>query len=77
MRRLTDQVSVDEMLKMREAGMTNQDIANSLNASVITVRRYIGTQPGNRSRRMETPAKGHGRARAGSRAGRIEPGDLS
>lgn len=57
MRRLTDQVSVDEMLKMREAGMTNQDIANSLNASVITVRRYIGTQAGNRSRRMETPVR--------------------
>ncbi len=45
------------MLKMREAGMTNQDIANSLNASVITVRRYIGTQPGRGSGRKGPPAK--------------------
>ncbi len=54
-RKLTDEVSVEEMLKMREAGMTNQDIADSLDTTVCTVRRYIGLQPGSRRRPDTAP----------------------
>lgn len=54
-RKLTDEVSVEEMLKMREAGMTNQDIADSLDTTVCTVRRYIGLQPGSRRRPDAAP----------------------
>lgn len=57
MRRLTDQISVDELRSMREAGMTNQDIANSLGVSVITVRRYIGSQPARRGGKTDIPMK--------------------
>lgn len=54
-RRLTNSVSVDELLKMRESGMTNFDIARSLDVSVNTVRRYIGNQPGRAPRHTYTP----------------------
>lgn len=54
-RRLTDSVSVDELLKMRESGMTNSDIARALDVSYYTVLRYIGNQPGRAARHAYTP----------------------
>lgn len=44
-RKFIDDVSISEMQKMREAGMTNQDIANALDVSYQTVYKYIGQQP--------------------------------
>lgn len=51
MRRKID-VTVGEMLTLREQGLSNHDIARSLDISVQTVRRYIGKQNG----RMENLA---------------------
>ena len=45
-------ISADEMLRMREDGMSNHDIAASLDISAVTVRRYIGKQ-GCRLERLE------------------------
>jgi AcrR family transcriptional regulator len=45
MRRKID-VTAAEMLQLREQGMSNHDIAASLDISVATVRRYIGSQGG-------------------------------
>jgi hypothetical protein len=45
MRRKID-VTVGEMLTLREQGLSNHDIARSLDISVQTVRRYIGKQNG-------------------------------
>lgn len=39
-------VSNDEMRRMRDNGMTNRDIANSLDISYVTVLKHIGPQPG-------------------------------
>lgn len=43
MRRKID-VTADEMLHLRENGLSNYDIAKSLDISVSTVKRYIGSQ---------------------------------
>ncbi len=43
MRRKID-VTAAEMLTLREEGLSNHDIAKSLDISVNTVRRYIGAQ---------------------------------
>lgn len=45
-------ISADEMLRMREDGMSNHDIAAALDISIVTVRRYIGKQ-GCRMERLE------------------------
>lgn len=45
-------VTASEMLEMRKQGMSNHDIARSLDISVQTVRNYIGKQGG----RMENLA---------------------
>lgn len=60
-RRLTDSVSVDELLKMRESGMTNSDIARALDVSIQTVLHYIGNQPWRTPRYTYTsrPMKSH------------------
>ena len=42
---LQKEINRSELERMRESGMTNQDIANSLEISVSTVYRYIGAQP--------------------------------
>lgn len=42
-------VTVSEMLQLRAQGMSNHDIAKSLDISIATVKRYIGAQ----GRRME------------------------
>lgn len=46
MRSLLKDVSVNEMRRMRDNGMTNADIAEALGCTAVTVRRYIGPQPG-------------------------------
>lgn len=45
MKSLLKDVSRDELLRMRRAGMTNMDIAKSLGVSYPTVYRHIGAQP--------------------------------
>lgn len=54
-KRLNKDISVDEMLNMRAAGMTNADIANAIGGSVSTVYRYIGAQPPGLRRRQSPP----------------------
>lgn len=45
-KRLLDEVTVDELMQMREGqGMTNQQIADALDVNVNVIRRYIGNQP--------------------------------
>lgn len=58
-RKLTDDVSMDELLQMRQDGMSNQEIANRLGVSKATIYRHLGAQPkGIRYIRMkvDTPA---------------------
>ena len=58
-RKLTDDVSMDELLQMRQDGMSNQEIANRLGVSKATVYRHLGARPkGIRYSRMkvDTPA---------------------
>lgn len=43
MRRKID-VSASEMMELRCEGLSNKDIADLLDISVVTVRRYIGAQ---------------------------------
>ena len=43
--KLSNSVSVQEMLTMRERGMTNRQIAESLECCYATVLQYIGKQP--------------------------------
>lgn len=45
-RRLTDSVSIEEMLRMRENGMSNMEIANAVGAGYSTVAKYLGAGPG-------------------------------
>ena len=45
-RKLLKDLSIDELLGMRNAGMTNTDIANALDISYASVYRLIGKQPG-------------------------------
>lgn len=50
----------EELLAMRNAGMTNQDIANALGCTIHAVRNHIGPQPGKnwpdfKKRMTETP----------------------
>lgn len=42
---LTNSVSVQELLEMRESGLTNQQIAERLDIGYSTVCRYIGKNP--------------------------------
>ena len=63
MRRKID-VTVGEILTLREQGLSNRDIARSLDISVQTVRRYIGKQDGrmeNLAAFADTPLKGRKR----------------
>jgi hypothetical protein len=41
-KRLVDDVSITELLEMRESGLTNREIAARLDCSYQTVLRYIG-----------------------------------
>lgn len=45
-RPLTDTISVAEMMRMRESGMSNAEIARAVGAGYSTVARYLGAQPG-------------------------------
>ena len=42
---LGKEISKDEILRMRENGMTNTDIANAIGVSYATVYRWLGKQP--------------------------------
>lgn len=44
-RRLSNEISISELQTMRENGMTNEEIAKSLEITQQTVRRYIGNMP--------------------------------
>lgn len=44
-RKIMDDVTVAEMQKLREQGMSNQEIADSLECSYNSVVRFIGKQP--------------------------------
>lgn len=56
-RKLTDDVSMDELLQMRQDGMSNQEIANRLGVSKSTVYKHLGPQPkGIRYSRMKVDA---------------------
>ena len=56
-RKLTDDVSMDELLQMRQGGMSNQEIANRLGVSNTTIYNYLGRQPaGMRYSRMKVDA---------------------
>lgn len=46
-------VTASEMMELRKQGMSNYDIAMSLDISCATVRRYIGTQGGKKMERLE------------------------
>lgn len=43
-RKIIDDVSISEILKMREDGRSNQEIADALGAHYATVTRHIGRQ---------------------------------
>lgn len=43
--KLTDSVSVEEMLTMRECGLCNAEIAKRLDTTPATIYKYIGKQP--------------------------------
>lgn len=54
-RNLIDEVSINEMREMRELqGMSNQEIADALDVSYITVYKYIGKQPKEISARVRS-----------------------
>lgn len=40
--KLTNEISLPELLKMRESGMSNSEIAESLDVSYSTICRYLG-----------------------------------
>lgn len=42
---LMDEISVSELLQMREEGMSNQEIADALDVSYYTIVKYIGGAP--------------------------------
>lgn len=52
MKKITSEISINEMLEMRAQGMSNKDIARALEISYPTVLRHIGKQDG----RMESVA---------------------
>lgn len=43
--RITDSISVQEMLEMREQGLSNREISERLDISYASVCRYIGRNP--------------------------------
>lgn len=52
MKKITSEISINEMLEMRAQGMSNKDIARALEISYVSVLRHIGKQP----ERMESIA---------------------
>ena len=51
---LLKDVSISELLGMRDSGMTNRDIANTLDVSIATIYKYIGAQPPQMRKKRET-----------------------
>lgn len=52
--KLTNEISIPELLKMRESGMSNSEIAESLDVNYTTICRYLGK--GGPSRKTVRPA---------------------
>lgn len=44
-RKLTDEISLEELKQLREEGLTNKQIADRLDINYVTVKRYLGKQP--------------------------------
>lgn len=44
-RKLTDEISLEELKQLRAEGLTNKQIADRLDINYVTVKRYLGKQP--------------------------------
>lgn len=55
--KLTDEISIPELLKMRESGMSNSEIAESLDVSYKTICNYLGKGGPRRQTRRALPAQ--------------------
>lgn len=44
-RKLTDEISIEELKQLRAEGLTNKQIADRLDINYVTVKRYLGKQP--------------------------------
>ena len=53
-RKLSNDVSIQEMQQMRDDGMSNAEIAEQLDVCVDTVRKYLGKQPAGMRRARRT-----------------------
>lgn len=62
-RKLLNDVSMSELLQMRADGMTNREIADSLDVSDMTIYRIIGKQPDGLTNRGKYPRGGGSVAR--------------
>lgn len=51
-RKLSDDVSLQELQRMEESGMSRQEIANAVGADVATIRRYLGASRAIAKRRI-------------------------
>ena len=55
--KLTDEISIPERLKMRESGMSNSEIAESLDAGYSTICHYLGGGGPRRQTRRALPVQ--------------------
>lgn len=55
--KLTDEISIPELLKMRESGMSNSEIAESLDVGYTTICRYLGKGGPRRQARRALPVQ--------------------
>lgn len=56
-RKLLHDISMDELYRMREDGMTNGEIAEAIGVSRVTVYRYIGKQPEKKEQGIDSMKK--------------------
>lgn len=59
-KKLLNDVSIEELREMRNEGMSNREIAESLGVSVPTIHRYIGNQPKDMTRANIAEGQRHG-----------------
>lgn len=55
--KLTDEISIPELLKMRESGMSNSEIAESLDVCYKTIHHYLGKGGPRRQTRRASPVQ--------------------